>query len=126
MLRLEFVKILEELKTLRLAQGTRNTFPVNVPAAPMLLSSSDVEAGTMRGSLRPYDEGQEALMSYEGGRNRGLVLPGGSQPDMMQHLSPRRAADKGSLAEGGTLMGFSGIILGSIGESYCEQNKKRS
>ena len=82
-----FVELISLLESLRLAEGdSRVTPPVTVqrvdgtassaapaPAAlPLLpLLSKDMRAdATHQGPLEPYDEGLEALMSYEGGRNQ--------------------------------------------------------
>ena len=93
--------------------------------------TADVEARTLEGPIRPYDDEEEALMSYEGGRNAGpALLPppprgvanaaGRPQPAPPAATKPALVPTKG----GSTLMmaGMSGLVLTPLDESSYDQS----
>ena len=95
-----FDELVKQLEALRAVEDVSVvTPPVHVIPVDQRLQASDVEARTMAESLRPYDEGQDALMSYEGGRNIGGI--GGGVDPVTGQLGGRPSPQGGIPGQGG-------------------------
>lgn len=99
-LRPPFSELVKRLEAARAAEGDGLTPPVQVNEAlkwvVQSLGAQDLMAKTIVGSLHPYDDNQEALMSYEEGKNAQAATAGG------------------------TLMMMSGLVLTSLGDSLTD------